>query len=158
MRRRIYLRIPGWIRKRDLELFFALLCLTASLPALLSRKVEAASIEATLPYSVVMAWFGILFVGPVMVIVGIWRAHNVNATRAVKWLRAESLGLRLMAYGGYLYAAIVTIVTYGKDGTIPFVAFILLAFALTCHSRASYITIKVEDFLDGLLALGGAER
>lgn len=150
IRRSVYLRIPEWIRRRDFELFTALLCFTAGVPLLLTGDVDAASLEATLPFSVVMMWAGVLTTGPVFIVAGLWRAHRVGVVRGVPWLRLEALGLRLLAYAGYLYAAIVSISYFGDHGSLPAAAFIIAAFALTCHSRATGVNIRLEDFLDSL--------
>lgn len=142
-RRKLYLLIPEWIRERDFELFTAALCFLAGVPMLITRKLEAGSMEEALPEWSVMVWSAVLAFAPILVVLGIWRAHALDLPAAVPWLRSEASGLRLIAYAAYLYAAIVAIVAKADAGAAPFIILIL---ALTCHSRAAYLTIKVEDY------------
>lgn len=146
-RRRWYLRIPVWIRRRDFELFTALLCITAGLPLLLTQNVEAASLEAALPPWVVFGWSLILTLAPICVIVGLWQAHRHAMYKATVWLRLEALGLKALAYAAYLYVFIILLAT---GGTAVPAAALISAFALTCHSRSVAVTLKVEDYLLGI--------
>lgn len=153
LRRSIYLRIPVWIRKRDFELFTALLCFSGGLPLLVSGKVEAGSLDAAVPHWMVTGWGSVLVIGPIMVGLGIWRSHRVNALKAVLWKRIHAAGLRLLAYAGYFYAAVASITYAAVNNALPAGAFIFVIFALTAHSRSADVTIKLEDFLDGLTDL-----
>lgn len=143
LRRRLYLMIPEWIRKRDFELFTATLCILAGIP-LLTNGVDASSMEAALWGPVVKAWAAVLTLAPIAVVMGIWRAHKHQKTqKAIKWLRVEASGLRLLTYAGYLYAVIVFMSPFPTEGQ----EYIITLFALTCHSRATYLNIKAEDHL-----------
>lgn len=145
LRRKLYLATPEWIRERDFEMFTAVLCFLAGVPLLITGQIEAGSMEEQLPMWVVRVWSGVLTFSPILVVLGVWRGHKFEATmsRAIPWLRTEASGLRLLSYAGYLYATIIAIVAQEDMGAAPFIVGI---FALTCHSRAAYLTIKVEDY------------
>lgn len=141
-RRWIYNHIPEFVRKRDFELLTAFLCFTAGL-ALLLTGVKAGSMERALPTPVVMGWATILTLAPIAVVVGVGFAHKYDLPQAIRWVRVEASGLRLLAYSAYLYGVILVLIVGRESGATPFITFI---FALTCHSRATYLTIKVEDY------------
>lgn len=142
LRRRLYLMIPEWIRERDFELFTALLCFLAGVGLLISG-VTAGSMEEKLPDVAIIVWASVLAFSPALIIMGVWMAHRHDFPKAAFWLRSESAGLKLLAYAAYLYASIIAIVIGKESGVaVP----ITLIFALTCHSRSAYLTIKVEDY------------
>lgn len=148
VRRTIYSRIPLWMRRHDFELFTTLLCFSAGLPLLLTDTVEAQSLEAQLPTMVVRAWALILTVAPIMIFIGVYKSHTVQRfIQGLFWMRLEAAGLRLLFYAAALYGAIVILVTQGKASPA---AVIIIIFALTCWSRSASVTIKVEDFLEGI--------
>ena len=141
-RRWLYLQIPEWIRERDFELFTAFLCFLGGLTLLVSG-IEAGSMEASLPSWVVTIWAGVLVVSPFAIITGVGMAHKYDYPEAIRWMRVEASGLRITSYAAYLYAIILLLALQGGAGFAPFVTTI---FALTCHSRATKLTIDVEDY------------
>lgn len=150
IRRKVYLWIPEWIRERDFELFTAFLCFLGGL-TLLATGVETGSMEAALPTAVVMVWSMILVVSPFAIVLGVGMAHKKDYPEVVKWMRVESSGLRITSYAAYLYAVILLLMLQTDAGFAPFVTII---FALTCHSRATKLTIDVEDYFTLLRAVG----
>lgn len=147
IRRALYNRTPPWMLKNDFELFTALLCVSAGVPLLLTDQVDAASIEATLPLPLVKVWSLMLAVAPIVIGVGLFMASRRPMHLATFWIRFEAWGLRALAYAAYIYA-IAIVVTNGLR-TAPALA-IIIAFGLTCHSRATVQTMKVERYLEAL--------
>jgi hypothetical protein len=147
VRRRIYSRIPEWVRRNDFQLFAAFLCASAGVPLLVTHHVEASSIDATLPYGLVKAWSAMLVLAPACIAVGLAKAANRPISEVTFWLRLEAYGLRALAYASYVYAVCIVVV---NGFTVAPALSIILAFALTCHSRSTAVTIRVEDYLDHL--------
>ena len=154
LRRKVYLSIPEWVRKRDFELFTALLCFLAGIPLLLTQQFETGSMEAALPNIAVSVWAFVLAIAPIAIVVGIWQSHRHDLPKAIPWIRCEASGLRLLAYVAYLYGVVIILVIGAKAGAAPFIIFI---FALTCHSRSAYLTIKVEDYFNLLKTIAKKE-
>lgn len=157
LRRSLYLRVPVWMRKQDFELFTILLCFSAGVPLVVTGQVEAGSLDATVPHWMVIGWGAVLVVAPIMVGLGIWRTHAASPLRAIPWRRIHAAGLRLLAYAGYFYASVASITYAALNGALPAGAFIFIIFALTAHSRSADVTIKLENFLDGLVGLHDVE-
>jgi len=151
IRRKVYLWIPEWIRKRDFELFTAFLCLLGGL-TLLFAGIEAGSMEAALPAWVVVVWASVLVATPFAIVIGVGMAHKHDYPEVIKWMRTEASGLRITAYAAYLYAVVLIIVVGSESGFAPFVTII---FALTCHSRATDLTIDVENYWELMRQVGG---
>lgn len=149
-RRKIYMWIPEWIRERDFELFTAFLCLLGGL-TLLFAGVEAGSMEEALPAWVVMVWASVLVASPFAIVLGVGMAHKHDYPEVIKWMRTEASGLRITAYAAYLYAVVLILMLGSAAGFTPFVTAI---FALTCHSRATNLTIDVENYFALLRSLG----
>ena len=151
IRRKVYLWVPEWIRESDFELFTAFLCFLGGL-TLLVTGVETGSMEEALPTGVVMVWAAILVISPFAIVTGVGMAHKRDYPEVVKWMRVESSGLRITSYAAYLYAIVLLLMLGVEAGFAPFVTVI---FALTCHSRASKLTIDVEDYFALLRSVGG---
>lgn len=149
-RRRLYLWVPEWIRERDFELFTAFLCFLGGL-TLLFVGIEAGSMEAALPGWVVMVWAAVLVLSPFAIVIGVGMAHKYDYPEVIRWMRIEASGLRITAYAAYLYAVILLLVLQTEAGFAPFVTTI---FALTCHSRATKLTIDIEDYFALLRSIG----
>lgn len=147
LRRRIYARVPEWVRRNDFELFTATLCFTAGLPLLLTHTVEATSIEATLPGPLVTAWAVLLTLAPFAIGTGLFMRYKRTMAEATFWMRVEAWGLRALAYVAYVYAVAISLANGAT--TLP-ATMIVLIFAATCHSRATDVTIQVEDYLTTL--------
>lgn len=145
LRRRIYKRVPRWIRKHDFELFAAFLCLTAGVPLLFTDEVAAESVDATLPLPLVRVWAFFLAASPIAITIGLIKSSSLPLAEATVWMRLEAVGLRALAYAGYVYSLCI----FFANGfhALPALA-IIVAFALTCHSRATAVVTKVEEFLD----------
>lgn len=83
-----------------------------------------------------------------MVFVGIYRAHTGEKfIEGLFWMRMEAAGLRMLFHASWLYAFIILIATTGKSTPA---AMVITVFALTCWTRAASVTIRVEDFLEGI--------
>lgn len=145
LRRRIYRYIPAWFVNNDFEVFTAVLCFLAGVPLLFTEVVGAQSLEAALPWAVVKAWAFILATAPIGIFLGIYRAEGKPIAEVTFWMRLEALGLRALAYAAYIYA-IVVVGYSGPQKALPAIALILI-FALTCHTRAATVVLKVEDYL-----------
>jgi uncharacterized membrane protein len=148
LRRRLYMLIPEWIRERDFELFTAFLCFLGGLTLLVSG-VEAGSMEEALPSTVVIIWALVLVICPFAIVLGVGMAHKYDYPDVIKWMRVEASGLRITAYAAYLYAVILLLIA----GLVGFAPFIVVIFALTCHSRATNLTIDVENYFALLRAI-----
>lgn len=151
IRRKVYQWIPRWIRERDFELFTAFLCVLGGLTLLFSG-IEAGSMEEALPEWVVMIWASVLVASPFAIVIGVGMGHRYEYPDSIKWMRTESSGLRITAYAAYLYALVLILVVGSGAGFAPFVTTI---FALTCHSRATALTIDIEDYWALLRAVQG---
>lgn len=147
MRRTIYRRIPKWIRQHDFEVLVAVLCLSAGIPLLISDEVDASSVNATLPTSLVLLWSIILALAPIVVLLGLWQSSRRTMAESTLWMRIEAWGLRALAYVGYLYWFAILLVHHLD--AFPATQIVLI-FAATCHSRATGQVIKVEDYLADL--------
>lgn len=147
VRRRVYKRVPRWIRKHDFELFAAFLCLLAGVPLLLVDEVDAQSVDATLPLPLVRVWALFLALAPLAVALGLYKSSNLPISEGTSWMRLEAFGLRALAYAGYVYGLCI----FFANGfhALPALA-IIVAFSLTCHSRATAVVTKVEEYLDAL--------
>ena len=151
LRRRVYARIPKWIREHDFEVFAAFLCLSAGAPLLVTNEVDAASINATLPYILVRVWAFVLALAPIAIGLGLFMASRRVMAEATIWMQVEAWGLRALAYTGYVYW--VAIILVNHLDAFPATQIVLI-FSFTCHSRATGQIIKVDDYL---LALGAED-
>lgn len=154
IRRKVYMWIPEWIRQRDFELFTAFLCLLGGL-TLLFAGIKAGSMEEALPAWVVMVWASVLVATPFAIVIGVGMAHKYDYPEVIKWMRVEASGLRITAYAAYLYTIVMLLIIGGDAGFAPFVTTI---FALTCHSRATDLTIDVENYFALLRSIGQGPR
>jgi hypothetical protein len=146
----MYRAIPEWIRRRDFELFTVLLCFTAGIPLVTTRRVEATSLEAQLPFEVVMAWSLVLVIAPLLVFTGAALAHKKTGLESFKWVRWEVFGLRLLSYAAYLYASVIAINSLTtKDIVSPAVTMIVIL-GMTCTSRAWGMLEQIDEFWDRL--------
>lgn len=146
LRRRVYLLIPEWIRKRDFELFTLLLCFTAGIPILTTGDVEATSFEAQLPFQVVQAWAASLVVSPLLVVLGAVMAHRSVGLKSFRWVRWEVFGLRLVSYAAYLYAAVIFINTLALGVPFPPAITFITILGLTSTLRAWGLLEQIENF------------
>lgn len=146
MRRKVYSRLPTWLKKHDFELFAAVLSVMGGLP-LVFGQVEAGSVDALLPRPLVFVWGLVLVLGGLSVIVGVVVGVRKKYPDRAFWMRLEAVGLTGLAYFCYLYAVCIW-------GVAPSGAWlgslIILAFGVTCHVREAAVLMKLEDYRLGL--------
>lgn len=145
VRRWVYARIPEWIRRRDFEVFTAALCLTASIPILFFNQ-EPGQATVILPGAVEYGWSITLFLGPLLVISGIYMntRHWSRPERGIVWARIEALGLTMLAYVGYIYWGCIAYVV-GISNAL-FASTVVLAFAFICHVREIQIQLDIVSY------------
>lgn len=142
LRRKIYAKLPRWLKRHDFEAFAAVLSIVGGLPILFGQ-VEPASPEAILPAVIVYAWATILVLGGVAVLVGIVMGSRHVHPERVFWMRVEALGLTALAYFSYIYMVCILAVS-AKTGWPA--AMIILAFGSVCHVREVAIQMELEQF------------
>lgn len=146
VRRKIYSRLPQWLKKHDFELFAAVLSIFGGLPLAIGQA-EPGSVDALLPSPLVTLWGMVLVIGGTLVILGVvFGAHRKFPDRAF-WMRLEAVGLTGLAYFCYLY----TICLWGVAPKTAWLgSLIILAFGITCHVREAAVLMKLEDYRLGL--------
>lgn len=142
MRRRVNSMIPEWLSFNAFEIFVSILCLGSGIP-LVAGQIESQSLEARLPGLLVQAWGLALVLGPLALILGIYKSWNeAQLTEYIFWERIQAWGLSALAYAAYIYA--VLLLVSGGTGAI-LAAFFVLEFALTCHIRELTIQLRLVD-------------
>lgn len=142
IRRRIYARLPKWIKRHDFEIFAAVLSIFAGVPMLLG-EVRAGSVYELLPPILVTTWAFILVLGGTLILVGVVLASRRVYPEKIFWMRMEALGLTALAYFCYLYCLTILLVALG-DGWSA--AMLILAFGGTSHVREVAIQIELEEY------------
>ena len=143
----IFRHIPRWLRTHDFEAFISLLCFLAGVPLLFSTEYGADSVESLLPLWAVKVWASVLTVCPVFIILGLFMSSRVRFPARMVWLRLEVLGLTGLSYVGYMYFfAILTYAPYTRWVS----AMIVLAFALTCHTREITLQVRIISYRVGV--------
>lgn len=145
-RRFAYGRVPLWIRRRDFELFTLLLCFSAGLPLIITRKVEADSMEATLPFVAVYTWSIVLAFAPLLVVMGAAMSYRRVGLHSFRWIRWEVFGLRILSYAAYLYAAMIVVNGVFQHGVFQPISSIVIIFGFACTSRAWGLLEEIEAF------------
>lgn len=142
LRRRIYNRLPRWLKRHDFEVLAAILCIAGGLPILFGQ-VQPASPEQLLPQVVVLAWAFTLVAGGVCILIGIMVGVQKLFPARVFWMRVEALGLTALAYASYIYMICIL----GVSAQTGWVAgMITLAFGGICHVRSAAINIELEAY------------
>ena len=78
-------------------------------------------------------------------IAGLWKSADKPIAHVTLWLRIKALGLKMLCYASFIYAMVI--VSFNPKGALPATAIILI-FSLTCWSRATAVTLRVEDYLE----------
>lgn len=145
VRRWVYLHIPEWLRKRDFEVFTAFLCLTASIPVVFGGR-SGGQAASEMPPPVEYGWNVALFIGPILVLLGIFYStrYGQEPERSILWYRIEALGLTMLAYVGYLYT--IAIMFWAGTLNAVFASAVILTFALTCHMREVQIQLDLLTY------------
>jgi hypothetical protein len=129
-------KMPRVLIQETFEVFTAILCISSGLPLAFGR-IEAESIEASVPHHFAHAWGIVLLIGAILTLTGLIVANAVSGPRALQRMitghRIERLGLLALAWAGGVYAVSV-LLAVGKGGIIA--STIILIFALTCLTRA----------------------
>lgn len=146
LRRRIYRRLPRWMKEHDFEVFAAFLGIAAGLPILLG-EVQPASPETLLPRAVVFIWALVMVAGCSAVLVGVITASRLVYPERIFWMRVEALGLTALAYFCYIYSVCVlgTSITTGWSAGM-----IIFAFGGVCHVREVAIQVELEEYRKSL--------
>lgn len=145
-RHRVYSSVPLWIRRRDFELFTLFLCLAAGFPLLISRRVEATSMEATLPFHIVYIWSLVLAVAPLLIVIGASMSHRRTGLHSFKWIRWEVFGLRVLSYAAYFYAFVIIYYSATRLEAFQPAAVFVLVFGFACTSRGWGLLEDIENF------------
>lgn len=142
VRRWVRKHIPTWLVLYDFEIFVALLCLLAGVPYLLG-EVDPASLEAKLPKELVTVWGFILTIGPLAILIGIFKHYRaVRIEDRVFWCRIEAWGLSALAYSAYIYASAI-LLNLPTQGWIA--AMLVYAFGAVCHVREIDLQLQVVE-------------
>lgn len=158
LRRRIYARLPEWVRSRDFELFTLLLCFTGGIPLLLTSHAEATSMDAQVHPYVLISWALVLVFAPLLVVYGARKAHKKTGLQTFRWIRWEVFGLRMLAYAAYLYAAVILANSLTDKGVFQPAVSIIVIFGLTCTSRAWGLLEDIEEFWERMGAGSGCRH
>ena len=142
LRRRIYHKLPKWLKRHDFEVLAAILSIFGGLPILFGQ-VEPASPEELLPPIVVYTWASVLVLGGISILVGITVGVRAVFPERVFWMRVEALGLTALAYFSYIYIVCILVVS-AKTGWPA--AMLILAFGGICHVRSAAINIELEEY------------
>jgi hypothetical protein len=142
LRRRIYRKLPNWLKKHDFEVFASVLGMFSGLPVLLG-KVDPQSVEALLPGPVVFAWGLTLVFGCLCVLIGVFQGSRRTYPKRIFWMRVEALGLTALAYYCYIYA--VCILGFNFTNGYP-AAMLILTFGGVCHVREATIHMEIEEY------------
>lgn len=142
LRRRVYRRLPEWIRRNDFEVFTASLGLLSGIPLMLG-KYEPYSIEQQLPRLIVMVWGLVLTLGCTLTLIGVIMGARTVFPKRVFWMRVEALGLTALAYFCYLYAICLFGVAFSQGGLA---ATFILGFGGVCHVRQASIQLELEEY------------
>jgi hypothetical protein len=154
LRRKIYAKLPRWLKSHDFELFAAFLSILGGLPLVLGQ-VEPTSVDALLPPLLVLVWGIILVQGGILVILGVIKSsHTVYPARAF-WIRIEGLGLSSLSWFCYLYAVCILAYTI-KAGWLS--AMVVLVFGFICHVRQMALQTKLEEYRMNLGLEGQGEK
>lgn len=132
----ILARMPRVLIQETFEVFTAILCLISGVPLAIG-KIEADSIEASLPRLFAHGWGISLLTGAVLTLVGLIIANNVNGPRAFHRMIAghkiERLGLLTLSWASGIYACSI-LLAVGVGGFVA--AMLIFTFSLTCLTRA----------------------
>lgn len=142
IRRKIYRRLPGWMKSHDFEVFVSSLGLLSGVPIIFGG-VKPQSVDALLPHQVVFLWGLTLVLGCGTVLLGIFQGSRRIYPDKIFWMRIEALGLTALAYFCYIYT--VCILGFNFSGGWS-AAMIILGFGLTCHVREAAILIEAEEY------------
>lgn len=145
-RRRVYGRLPLWLREHDFEIFTACLAIIGGAPLVLGQ-IEPTSAEALLPYPVVFLWGLTLVLGGLTVLLGLIRTSQEAFPQRAFWMRVEALGLAAMAYFCYVYVVVLLVNSWR---TSWLAAMIILSLGIVCHVRETSILIKLEEYRSSL--------
>lgn len=148
VRKKLYDKIPLWIKKHDFELFTAVLCLTAGIP-LLTGNVRSDSVESQLPSIIVTGWGICLVLGPIFIYLGVFKAYTgvKDLITHIFWMRLEALGLTMLAWASLVFGVCVLSVNLYGGWLAAMLTFSLF---LTCLSRELYIQNKIEMYKTGV--------
>jgi hypothetical protein len=151
LRRRVFYKLPKWIRLHSFEVFLSGLCALSAIPLLLG-ETSAQSVEAILPRWIVFCWALTLLWGPVLTVSGLYMGIRLSYPDRLFWQRLEAWGLSMLAYVGYLYSLCIFLFL-GVDSLVA--AAIILGFGMTCHFRVLAILVGIYEFLEGIGAKHG---
>ncbi len=151
LRRKIYAKLPNWMKNHDFEVFVSFLGLVSGIP-IVTGQVTPTSVTAILPEIVVNIWGWVLIIGCCAVLGGIVQGSRFTYPRRAFWMRVEALGLTALAYYCYIYS--ICILGYNLTGGWVSAMFIL-GFGATSHVREATIQIQLEQYR---LTLGLQER
>lgn len=151
LRRKIYRKLPRWLKNYDFEVFASSLGVLGGLP-LMFGQVKPSSVDALLPHTVVQVWGAVLTFGCLAVFLGIYHSSRKHYPDKIFWMRVEAVGLTALAYFCYLYVLCLLLVAF-QSAWVGIM--IILAFGATCHVREATINIELEQYR---LSLGLEER
>lgn len=141
-RRRVYRRLPRWLRDHDFEVFAAGLGIFGGIPLLLG-KIDPKSAEDLLPYPLVFLWGLNLVVGGAAVLVGVLMGSTRNYPDKAFWMRVEAIGLTAIAYFCYIYTLCLWFGAF-RSGWLA--SIIILCFGIVSHVREAGVHMDLEEY------------
>lgn len=142
LRRKIYAKLPRWLKRHDFELFAAILSIVGGIPILLGQ-VDPSSPEDILPRPLVLVWASVLVIGGFSILVGVLLGSYRVFPERIFWMRVEAFGLTALAYFCYLYTFSILLVAIEGGWTA---AAIIFALGAVSHVREVAIQMELEDY------------
>lgn len=146
LRRKVYAKLPQWLKSHDFEVFSATLAILGGLPLVLGQ-VKPGSPEELLPQALIIVWGLVLTLGGCLTLVGVVLSSYRPYPDRAFWMRMEALGLTSLAYFCYLYDLCLWVVNFRATWTA---SAIILAFGVICHVRRVSVIMELEGFRWGL--------